>query len=138
MKFSDFYGIVTLIMNFAVNTKYHITILTLSFILSVFSFASILNFTDPYTAGNTIFLLFYLNLFLLSFAGICLLSLWLKRWLGPKIFILDFSSSVRHGLLLGTFITLAVLLQMHGILFWWLEITMLIFLIFLELFFTLK
>ncbi len=125
-------------MNFTVHTKYQVLILTFSFILSAFSFASILNFTDPFTASHTIFFLFYVNLFLLTFSGICLSSLGLKRWLWPKIFILDFSSSVRHGLLLAIFITSAVLLQVNGILFWWLEITMLILLIFLELLLSIK
>jgi hypothetical protein len=41
-------------------------------------------------------------------------------------------------LLLAIFITSAVLLQVNGILFWWLEITMLILLIFLELLLSIK
>jgi hypothetical protein len=125
-------------MSFIVNTKSQVIILIFSFVLSAFSFASIINFTDPFTASKTIFVFFYLNLFLLVFSGVCLTALVLKRWFWPKMFLLDFASSLRQGLLLGFFFTVAVLLQINGLLFWWLEITMLILLVFLELLFTIK
>ncbi len=113
--------------------KKQLTLLGFTLILSGFSLASILNFTNPYTASWVIFCFFYLSLFLFSFACLTLLAFSLKRWLWPKIFLSDFGISVRHGLILSVFILLAVALQIGGLLFWWLELTLIIFVIFIEI-----
>lgn len=118
--------------------KKQITILGFSLILAGFSLASILNFTDPFEATVFVFTFFYLSLFLLTLTAFTLLGFGIKRWLWPKIFLNDLSGSLRQGLLLAIFITLAVALQIHGILFWWLELSLLLFFIVLEIFVNLK
>ncbi|MBI3231774.1 MAG: hypothetical protein HYZ51_01695 [Candidatus Doudnabacteria bacterium] len=112
--------------------------MSLSAVLSTFSLASILNFTDPYEASALVFMFFYLSLFLLSFSVFTLLAFGIKRWLWPKIFVNDLSGSLRQGLLLAIFLTLAIALQLNGIFFWWLELSLLIFFMVLEIFVNLK
>lgn len=118
--------------------KQQITILSISAITAAFSLASIINFTDPYKAGWIIFVFFYISLFLLSFSVLTLMSFGLKRWLWPKIYLSDLSASVRQGILLAIFISLSIGLQMNGILFWWLELSLILFLIVIEIFINLK
>jgi len=118
--------------------KQQITILGLSAGLSAFSLASILNFTDPFKAGWGLFALFYLSVFLFAFSALSLLAFGVKRWLWPKIFISDLTSSLRQGALMAVFVTVSVLLQMNGILFWWLELSLILFFIVFEIFINLK
>lgn len=118
--------------------KKQTAILALSAVLSGFSLASVLNFTDPYTAAWAVFAFFYLSLFLFCFCILTLLAYGLKRWLWPKIYLSDLGASLRQGLLLAAFISLSVALQMNGILFWWLEASLILFFISLEVFISLK
>ena len=118
--------------------KKQITILTLSLGLALFSVFSILNFTDPYEASWLIFSFFYVSLFILCFSGFSLLALGIKRWLWPKIFITDFYTSVRHGALIAVFLTLSVALQLSNILFWWMELSLILFFIAIEIYINLK
>lgn len=118
--------------------KHQVAILAIAGILAAFSLFSILNFTDPYRAGWLIFAFFYLSVFLLSFCSLALLAFGLKRWLWPKIYLTDLAASTRQGLLLSVFLTLSVALQMNGILHWWIEFTLILFFVTLEIFINLK
>ena len=73
------------------------------------------------------FLLFYLSIFLLCFGLFSLLAFGVKRWLWPKIYLNDLSTSLRQGMLLALFLTFLVILQISGILFWWLELCLILF-----------
>ena len=122
----------------AIAPKKQIFILTVSAILAAFSLASILNFTDPYESGIAVFAFFYISIFLLSFSVFTLTVFLVKRWLWPHIYLNDLSASFRQGLIIALFLTLLVILQLNGILFWWLEISIILFLIILEIFINLK
>ena len=122
----------------AIAPKKQIFILTVSAILAAFSLASILNFTDPYEAGIAVFAFFYISIFLLSFSVFSLIVFLVKRWLWPHIYLNDLSASFRQGLIIALFLTLLVILQINGILFWWLEISLILFLVILEIFINLK
>lgn len=115
-----------------------IIIVIISGLLSAFSLASILNFTDPYQANWIVFAFFYLSLLLFSFSCLTLLAFLVKRWLWPKIYLVDFYLSIRQGALLAVFITISVALQLNGILFWWLEMSLILFLVVIEIFINLK
>lgn len=118
--------------------KKQITILAVSAGLSAFSLASILNFTDPFEASWLVFAFFYLSIFLFCFGLFALLAFAIKRWLWPNIYLSDLSTSMRQGLLLAVFLTFLIILQINGILFWWLELCLVIFFIALEVFINLK
>ncbi|MEK7617779.1 MAG: hypothetical protein AAB410_01420 [Patescibacteria group bacterium] len=118
--------------------KKQITILCVSTASSAFSLASILNFTDPHEASWLVFAFFYLSIFLLCFGLFSLLAFGVKRWLWPKIYLNDLSTSLRQGMLLALFLTFLVILQISGILFWWLELCLILFFIALEIFINLK
>lgn len=118
--------------------KQQIIILAVSAVLSAFSLASILNFTDPYKASWIVFALLYLSLFLLAFSALSLLAFLIKRWLWPQIYLTDLSLCLRQGCLLAIFISLAVALQLNGILYWWLELSLILFFMVLEIFINLK
>lgn len=122
----------------AIAPKKQIFILTVSAILAAFSLASILNFTDPYESGIAVFAFFYISIFLLSFSVFTLTVFLVKRWLWPHIYLNDLSASFRQGLIIALFLTLLVILQLNGILFWWLEISLILFLVIFEIFINLK
>lgn len=118
--------------------KKQVIVLLVTTGLSAFSLASILNFTDPYEASWVIFGFFYLSIFLFCFGLFGLLAFGVKRWLWPNIYLTDLSTSLRQGLLLASFLTFLVVLQISGILFWWLEFCLILFFIALEIFISLK
>ncbi len=122
----------------AIAPKKQIFILTVSAILSAFSLASILNFTDPYESGIAVFAFFYISIFLLAFSIFTLTVFLVKRWLWPHIYLNDLSASFRQGLIIALFLSILVILQLNGILFWWLEISLILFLVILEIFINLK
>ena len=118
--------------------KQQIAILSGSGVMAAFSLASILNFTDPYKSSWLVFGLFYLSIILLSFSALTLISFFIKRWLWPKIYLNDLSLSLRHGFLISVLITLTIALQINGVLFWWLELSLMLFFVCIEIFINIK
>jgi hypothetical protein len=118
--------------------KQQIIFIVFSTLLAGFSLTSILNFTDPGSASLATFVFFYLSLFLLSLGIFIIIGLGLRQWLGPKVYIIDFGNSFRQALLVSILITVSLLLLSKQLLFWWVEGSLVLFLLFVEIFLNLK
>ncbi len=116
-------------------TRAYILPIVAGTVVGVAAFISILWSVDPFTSGVIPHLFFYLTLFLASGGIFTLLGIWLrKRWI-PGVLIKQLQVSSRQALLLSLLITGLVLLQSANLLHWWVGITLVLFIITVEIFF---
>lgn len=115
-------------------TRTYIFPITMGTLLSLGAFASILWSVDPFTAGVVSHIFFYLTLFL-SLSGLLTLGgiLFRKRF-SPGMFTELVRDSFRQALLLSLLIIGLVLLQVFSLLFWWVGLSLILFIITVEIF----
>jgi hypothetical protein len=105
-------------------------------ILSVLAFLAILWSVDPYTTSWLSHLFFYLTL-ALSLTGLFSLGgTMLRKKFAPGMFTEQLRTSLRQAGLLVLLIISLLLLQSFNLLFWWVGITLILFIITLEIFLT--
>lgn len=109
-----------------------------STLLAAFSLGSIINFTDPFASSRLTFVFFYLSFFLVVLGFFTIIGLGLRQWLGHKVYVLDLGNSFRQAMLISVLITASLLLQSKSLLFWWVEASLVLFLLFVEIFLNLK
>ncbi len=96
---------------------------------------SIIKFSDPYNAGLIVHIAFYLLLFL-TIAGLTSIVLIFLRYRFIKSVLRNqLDVSLRQGCLVAVLFTSTLLLQVNGLLVWWVAITLVLFVIVLESFF---
>lgn len=110
----------------------------ISVILTAFSLAAILNFSDPDSASWMTLAFFYLSLFLFTLSLLTILGLGIRQWLSPKIYILNFNASFRQALLLAALVVISFILLAGRLLFWWVELSLILFFLCVEIFLNLK
>lgn len=118
--------------------RQQVLLIVISTILSSFSFFSIINFTDPETSGLSTFIFLYLSLFLLSLGIFTLLGLTIRLKVSPGHYVANLYQSFRQALLLSILLVCSFLLLSKNLLFWWVEGSIILFLISIEAFFNLK
>jgi hypothetical protein len=114
------------------------SLIIFSTVLAGFSLASIVNFTDPSSASWVTFGFFYLSLFLTSLGIFSLIGLMLRQWLSPGLYVINLSNSFRQSVLLSLLISVSFWLSAKGLLYWWVEGSLILFLAFIEIFLNLK
>jgi hypothetical protein len=117
--------------------KSHIVIIGTGSILCAFSLFSLLKFTDPFTSGWLTHFLLYLTLFLLCVGLFTLAGIVIRQRFFFGIYLANLKVSLRQGVLLALLITASLFLLSQGLLFWWVELILILFLIVLEIFFNL-
>lgn len=120
------------------NHKHQIYSIIGATLLSAFSLVSVVLFTSPAEASAITFSFFYLSVFLFSFGTSTLLGLGIRRWLTPKMFVLNFYISLRQALLVALLLVISLLLLGEHLLFWWLEASLILLLLSVEFFMSLK
>ncbi|MBI5530130.1 MAG: hypothetical protein HY918_01375 [Candidatus Doudnabacteria bacterium] len=118
--------------------KQHLFLIGFSTLLTAFSLASIINFTDPQTASFLTFSFFYISLFLMSLGLFTLIGLLIRQQINPGHYIANLSNSFRQALLLSLLITISMVLLSKQLLFWWIELTLILFFSFIEALLNLK
>jgi len=118
--------------------RQQIILIAISTIIAAFSLASIVNFTNPFEASWLTLLFFYLSLFLFSLGSLTLLGLTLRKWTRQGIYVNNLTNSFRQALLFSIFIVVSFLLMANGLFFWWVEVSLILFLLFVEIFLNLK
>lgn len=121
-----------------VNPKIQISLIIVSTVLAGLSLAAIVSYTDPKNSGVTTFIFLYLSLFLLGLGGFTLLGLSVRQALWPGKYISNLSHSFRQSLLLSIIIAVSFWLQGQKILFWWVELSLILFMGAIEAFLNLK
>lgn len=116
-------------------TRNYLLPISLGTLLSLAGLVSILWFVDPFTSGLLAHILFYLTL-LLTVAGLfTLIGTWLRRRFWPGMFSEQLRVSFRQAFLLAILLIALLLLQLFHVLFWWVGLTLILFIITLEVFF---
>ena len=118
--------------------KQQVALIGFSTLLAAFSLGSIITFTDPFTASWITLVFFYLSLFLATLGIFTLLGLGLRQILKQKVYVINLSNSFRQALLISLLIMVSFLLLSQQLLFWWVELSLILFLLFAEIFFNLK
>lgn len=120
------------------NHKHQIYAIGISTLLSGLSLLCIILFTDPYQASGLLFSFFYLSVFMFSFGLFTLIGLGVRRWLAPKMFVINFYTSLRQGFLVALLAALNLLLMSLNLLFWWVELSLVLLLVCVEFFLNLN
>jgi hypothetical protein len=116
----------------------HLVLIGLSTLLAGFSLASIIFFTDPYAAGTVTHVFFYLSLFLTALGLFVIIGLVIRQLFFPGLYITHLGQSFRQGLLLAVLMTASLMLQGQKLLYWWVEASLILLLIFIEIFLSLQ
>jgi len=119
-------------------SKQHILLIVISTILASFSLGCIIFFTEPESTGVWTFLFLYFSVFLLTLGVSCLIGIITRQLLGHHLYIVNLSHSFRQGILIALLITVSLVLQAQGLLYWWVEASLILFLASIEAFLNLK
>lgn len=119
----------------ALTSKTYLIQIITGTLVSLVSFVSIILYTDPYTASLTTHLSFYSTLFFWTSGVFILIGIFLRKILkldqtGQSIWV-----SFRQGLLLGVLVACSLMLQSQFLLYWWVIISLVLFLAVVEMIF---
>lgn len=104
-------------------------------LLSLLALCSIIWFTDPYTSGYTPHLFLYITTFLTATGVFTLLGIQLRKKFIPGILVEQLRVSFRQALLIAILLIGLLILQAAGLMLWWVALTLMLFIITVELFF---
>ena len=110
----------------------YISIISIIFLLSS---ASIVLFTDPFTASTLMILLFYLSLTCFLVSMLTMLFYGIRLHIQEGLHYQRLQAAYREASLLTIFIIGSLLLSSKQLLFWWIEVVFLLALLSIELFF---
>jgi hypothetical protein len=108
-------------------------------LLSFFSLLGFIFYTDPDKNQKIDFILFYLSLFIFFLSLFTLLGILLRSKIkADEIFFLNLKNSFRQALFFALFIVLIFWLASVRISHWWVNLTLIFFIIIFEIFCNLK
>lgn len=116
------------------NIKIHSIFIFIGCILLAFCLGTIVSFTDPLSAGVLVHALFYLSLFLFCAGMFMVTGLLIRERFSKSLYIMHVKHSMRQAMMLSMFITASLWLKAHGLLPWWVELCLLLFLLSIEIF----
>jgi hypothetical protein len=132
--FYNFCGIINMLRNI----KKSIFFLSTSTFLALLSVVAIFFFSDPEIAGKLTFFFLYLSIFLALFGGFTLVGAFVRKFFSQSLFGSNLGLSLRQGLIIALLVTVSLLLSAKGLLYWWVEASLILFFVFFEIFFHLK
>ena len=115
----------------------HIILIGLSTLLAVFSAMSIVWFTDPQTAGALTFTFFYASFFLAALGMAVIVGLIIRQLLFPGLYVTHLSNAFRQASLVAVLITSSLILQAQRLLYWWVEGSLILLIVAVEIFLSL-
>lgn len=117
-------------------TKQYLLPLLAGSVVAITGFVFTIIYTDPYQAGILGHIIFYLTLFLFTCGIFSIVNLLIRKRFFPGIYSELFRISLRQGVIIGVLITSLVFLEAVNLLFWWVGLTLALFLIAIESFLT--
>lgn len=115
-------------------TRSYLIPISIGTLLSLGALASILFFIDPTQSGWASHILFFVTLFL-SLCGILTLGgIIVRKRLSPGMFTEQLRISFRQAVLLAILIVGLLIIQLFNLLFWWVGLTLVLFIITVEIF----
>jgi len=121
-----------------INPKKQLSLIVFSTVLAAFSLGSIISFTDPASASWITLGFFYASLFLTALGIFTLIGMGLRHFLALGLYIANLSASFRQALLIALLIVISFWLLSVRLMFWWVELSLILFLAAVEAFLNLK
>lgn len=115
----------------------YVTLVTTATLLAAFSLGSIVVFTSPFTSGRATLAAFYVSVYLVVAGVGTLIGMGIRHMFFPGRFLSLFTPSFRQALLIGILVVASLFLQSERIFYWWVEASIILFLLFIEIFFNL-
>lgn len=116
----------------------HLLLIGFSTCLAAFSLAAIVLNTDPTTSGVITHTFFYASFFVTVAGLTALAGLLIRNKFFSGLYIIHLSDSLRQSLLLACLLTGSLLLLAKGLLFWWVELSLILLIVAIEALFNLK
>jgi len=120
------------------NPKQQVTLIIFSTFLACFSLGSIVTFTDPTSSSWVTFGFFYASLFIFCLGLFALIGLGLRQKLYPGHYVMNLGNGFRQGFFIAILTVVSFLLLSKHLLFWWVELSLILFLAAVEAFLNLK
>ncbi len=117
-------------------TRNYLVPISFGTIISLAGFISVLYFIDPLTSGYIGHLFFFLTLFLSIYGVMTTLGIITRKRFAPGMFSEQLRNSSRQAILIAILVLSFVILQLFNLLFWWIALTVILFIIVLEIFIT--
>lgn len=117
-------------------TKHYLIPLLIGSLIAITGFVFTIIYTDPYQTGLLGHLIFYITLFMFTCGIFTLINLVIRKRFFPGIYSEIFRVSLRQGTLIGILVTSLIYLEASNLLFWWVGLTLILFLIATESFLT--
>ena len=118
--------------------KKQVALVGLSTLLTLFSLSAIVFFTNPQTASWATLSFFYLSLFLSCLGIFTLLGLGLRQFIKQNVYVINLSNSFRQAFLLAVLFLVSFFLASKQLLYWPVELSLVLFLVFIEIFLNFK
>lgn len=115
-------------------TRTYLIPITIGTLLSTAAFASVLWSVDPFTSGWAGHIFFFLTLFLTLCGLLTLGGIYFRKKFSPGMFTEQLRISFRQAFLLALLIISLIILQIFSLLFWWVGLTLILFIITVEIF----
>jgi hypothetical protein len=120
------------------DSQKYIMLIGAATLLAGFSLASLMIYTDPNEVGWIVYSLVYLSLFLASLGIFTLIGLLVRKIWFSGLFNSKLSASFRQSLFLSGLLVLCAILSAHGLLFWWVTLSLVLPVLAVEAFLNLK
>jgi hypothetical protein len=118
--------------------KSQLIFISISSLLTLFSLICIVVFTDPFTSSWITFGFFYISLFLFTLGALTLLGLVIRQVLKHNVYVINLSNSFRQAFLFAILVLVSFALLSNQLLYWWVELSIILFLLFVEIFLNIK
>lgn len=118
------------------STSGYIFLISTVLLLALFSVSSVVVFTNP---NSSVFALsvFYISIFLAVTAAAVLAGVSIRYKVLLERFIAALSTSLRQGVWIGILIVASLMLQAEHLLYWWVELSIVLLLVVIEVLFNL-
>lgn len=115
-------------------TRTYLIPITVGTLLSLAALASVVWSVDPFTSGVLGHFFFYLTLFLSLCGLMTIAGISFRKRYSPGMYTEQLRVSARQAVLLAILIVALLVLQVFGLLLWWVGLTLILFIITVEIF----
>ncbi|HEX3099835.1 MAG TPA: hypothetical protein VHQ41_02580 [Patescibacteria group bacterium] len=115
-------------------TRTYLIPISIGTLLCLAALLSVVWSVDPFTSGILGHFFFYLTLFLTLCGAITIGGITIRKKFYPGMYTEQLRTSTRQAILLSILILALLILQVYGLLFWWVGLTLILFIITVEIF----
>lgn len=117
-------------------TRTYLIPISIGTLLSLAGLISVLMSVDPFTSGLMGHIFFYITLFISLCGLITIGGITVRKRFAPGMYTEQLRVSARQAVLLAILMVSLLILQVFGLLLWWVALTLILFIITVEIFLT--